>query len=241
MSSIFGFSTESSGGGDFIPVVKFDSRSGRAFRVDRENDGSGWVTTQVDITKNFKCVMDLENLETGWVHFPAGSAPIFSMVPLGEPLPPKPTPDAKNGVRVMLKLSSAVGGDKPIREIAGNAKAFLAGIESLYIAYKEQAPANPGKLPIVVLEDTVPITSGSGDKKSTNYSPVFKITGWAPRGDLVFQPKNGGTGVPTLAAAAAAVASDARQAPPSTGSTRVEAPKAKAPEPAMADDDSDFG
>ena len=53
----------SSGGGDFLPIVKYDARAGRFFRVDRE-DG---VSTPVDITRSFKAVFDFENVETGWI------------------------------------------------------------------------------------------------------------------------------------------------------------------------------
>ena len=42
------------GGGDFLPIIKYDARAGRLFRVDRE-DG---VSTSVDITRNFKAVFD---------------------------------------------------------------------------------------------------------------------------------------------------------------------------------------
>lgn len=229
-SSVFGFSTSPSEGGEFLPVVKLDSRSGRVFRIDRENIGGEWVKSEVDITKTFKAVCDLENLQTGWIDFQTGGAPVFALAQVGEPLPAKPTPNAKNGVRFMLKLSKDCGGDKPIRELASSAKAFLGGVEKLYLDYQAGAKDNPGKLPIVILEDTVPVKTGSGDKSSTNYAPVFKITGWAPRGDLVFQPKNGAT---------AAAPATQQSGPPSTGSTRVEAPKAKEPE--MAGDDSDFG
>jgi hypothetical protein len=55
----------------------------------------------------------------------------------------------------------------------------------------------------VVLKTTMPITSGSGDKKSTNYQPVFEISGWAPRPvDLVHVGKGStaqaGTAQPRL-------------------------------------------
>jgi hypothetical protein len=232
--SVFGFSTDtSSSGGDFMPVVKYDARAGRMFRTERTNDGSGWITDQVDITRSFKAVIDLQNLETGWLDFNTGGAPVFAVVKIGEPLPPKPTPNAKNGVRVIVKLSSECGGEKRIREMASSAKAFLAGLEELYVEYQKQAPLNPDKLPIITLEDTKPIKSGSGEKQSTNYQPIFKITGWAPRGDVTWSPKNGG--------APAQPASQDRQAPPSTGATRVEPPKAEpAREMAMADDE-DFG
>ena len=35
MSNVFGFSTEPSAGGDFTPIIKYDARAGRIFRVDR--------------------------------------------------------------------------------------------------------------------------------------------------------------------------------------------------------------
>jgi len=224
--SVFGFSTTtSSGGADFLPIVKFDARAGRVFRMDRENDGAGWTTSQVDITKNFKAVFDFENLETGWIDFNTGGAPVFAMVPLGSQMPAQPTPKAKNGVRLMLKLSKEVGGDKPIREMASTAKAFLAGIEEVFLAYKAEAAQNAGKLPVVVLEDTMPIKSGQGDKQSTNYQPQFKITGWVARGDLQPQPRG-----------AAAITTPS--VPPATGSTQVAPPVAKA---AVTEGEDDFG
>ena len=111
--SVFGFSTEQSAGssGDFTPVLKYDSRAGRLFRSDRTEVDGRWVNTPVDITRNFKAIFDMENLETGWIEFNANSAPVFSVVKLGEPLPPRPTPTAKNGARVMLKLGKDCGGD----------------------------------------------------------------------------------------------------------------------------------
>jgi hypothetical protein len=144
---------------------------------------------------------------------------------MGNTFPAKPSERHKNGLRFMMKLAKDCGGAKPIREIAGTSKAFLSGIESAYLAYKAEKDANPGKLPVLVLEKTTPIKSGSGDKQSTNYQPSFKISSWAPRGDLVFQPK--GSPAPAQTTPAADTA-------PTTGSTRVEAPKAAAPE--MADD-----
>jgi hypothetical protein len=224
--SVFGFSTEPSSGGDFLPICKFDSRAGRLFRVDRNDVGGQFVSESVDITTSAKFVADFENIETGWINFPPAGAPDFRMVPMGHALPERPSPAHKNGVRFMLKLDKASGGDKPIREISSSARAFLAGLENVYLAYQAQKGENPGKLPVLVLEKTTPIKSGSGDKTSTNYQPTFKIVAWAPRGDLVFQPKGGAAPSPSAASAT----------PPSTGSTRVEPPAAKQPEMAETDD-----
>ncbi len=162
-------------GGDFLPIIKYDSRAGRIFRVDR---GDG-VSTPVDITRSFKALFDFEAVEVGYILFSAGGAPAFSMVPYGAAMPPKPTPDYKQGIRLHVKLAPACGGD--VRELAGTANAFLRGINAVHDEYLRLAPANPGKLPVLTLQDTIAVESGGGTKKSTNYQPVFAIAGWAPR------------------------------------------------------------
>jgi len=227
--SVFGFSTEPSSGGDFMPIVKYDARAGRLFRVDRVDSGNGFVTDVVDITATFKAVVDFENVEVGWIDFPAGSAPHFALVPMGSQLPDRPSLRHKNGVRFVLKLAKDCGGAKPNREIAGTSKAFLSGVEAIYNTYQAEKEANPGKLPVIVLEKTTPIKSGSGEKQSTNYQPTFRISAWSPRGDLTFQPK--GSAAPTQQQ------SSQSGTPPSTGSTRVDPPKQAVREMA----DADFG
>jgi hypothetical protein len=224
-TSVFGFSTEPSAGGDFMPIVKYDARAGRLFRMDRVDTGNGFTTDAVDITASFKAIVDFENVEVGWIDFPAGAAPNFSLVTMGSQLPDRPSPRHKNGVRFILKLAKDCGGAKPIREIAGTSKAFLSGVEAVFNTYQAEKAANAGKLPVIVLEKTTPIKSGSGEKQSTNYQPTFRISGWAPRGDLVFQAK--GT---------TAATTQSTQTAPGTGSTRVEPPK----QTQMADAD-DFG
>lgn len=212
--SVFGFSTEPSSGGDFLPIVKYDANAGRMFRMDRVSDGQSYSNQPVDITHNFKALVDFENVETGWINFATGGAPDFRMVKIGDPLPPRPGDQYKNGIRFMLKLTQECGGEKRTREIAGVAKAFLAGIEGVYVEYQAQRAANPDKLPVIVMEGSTPIKTGAGEKQRTVYQPKFKITGWAPRGDLVFQPKS-----PTAAAPAAQAAT-----PPATGSTIASPP-----------------
>jgi len=215
-------------GGDIVPFVKYDARAGRMFRRDRTQDSSGaYVSDDVDITSTFKAVFDLENIEVGFSKFGAGAAPEHLFVKLGDPMPQKPADTGfKQGARIMMKLAANCGGD--IREITGNSTAFLKGIDDLHTAYEAGKAANPGKLPVVILKTALPITSGSGAKKSTNYQPVFEISGWAPRpNDLVHVAKSAGQQATQAGPAAA----------PSTGSTQVSAPQAaKQLEPAGADD-----
>jgi hypothetical protein len=214
----FNYSSGGSESGDIVPFVKYDARAGRFFRNDRSEQNGAYTNNAVDITSTFKAVMDLENLEVGYLLFAAGAAPQFLLVKLGDPMPHKPA-DAKwkQGVRVMMKLHQSCGGD--VRETSSNAAAFLKGFDDLHTLYEAGKAANPGKLPIVVLKTTVPITSGSGEKKSTNYQPVFEIAGWAPRPvDLVHVSKGASQAPATQAAA------------PTTGSTPVGPPAAKQPE-----------
>lgn len=222
--SVFGFSTEASAGGDFLPIVKYDARAGRMFRVDRVQDGGTWVKSEEDITNSFKAQFDLENVETGWANFPAGAAPSFVLVPMGSAIPPRPADGFKNCVRILVKLHADCGGG--VREVASSAKAFLSGLEALYLAYLDGVKANAGKLPIITLKTTKPIKSEGGGKVSTNYQPVFEIVGWAPRGDFAFVPKAGGNYAPAGAPVPHATA-PSMGVPPSTGSTLAAPPSAK--------------
>ena len=208
-----GFSTEASAGGNFLPIVKFDCRAGRMFRRDRENGEN----TDIDVTKNFKAVFDLENIEVGWIDFDTGGAPSFALGPIGNE-PAKPNEKHKRGVRFVVKLAKECGGD--VREMASTAKAFLRGLDELHDAYMEGILKNPTKLPVVVLADTVAVTTGEGSRKSTNYSPKFEISAWVAR-PADFKPQQ-----------RAAVAETPRTSAPSTGSTKVAPPVA---------DEEDFG
>lgn len=216
-----GIDFEGGGGGDIVNFVKFNAKAGRMMRRDRENGEN----VEVDITRNFKAVMDIENIETGWINFDTGGAPSVIMSRWDEPKPDKPNDKHRMGVRVLMKLSKECGGD--IREMTSHAKSFLRGMNPLHDEFLREFGNNPGKVPVVVLVDTTPITTGEGAKRSTNYAPVFQITGWVKRpDDLVYKPRG----------AKAAAPEPEFKAPPSTGSSRA-APPSK---PAPADDD-DFG
>lgn len=191
------------GGGNFMPIVKYDSRAGRIFRVDKDEAGS----TPVDITRTFKGVFDFENVEVGYILFAAGGAPDFRMAPYGSPLPAKPTADHKQGVRLHVKLSKECGGD--VRELSGTANAFLRGVNAVHDEYTRLAPANPGKLPVIVLTDTIAVESGGGAKRSTNYQPIFSIAGWAARPADMVSATNGATGAPAKATTNHAATNDA--------------------------------
>ena len=214
MANVFGFSTEPAG--DFMPILKFDARAGRLFRVDRENTGDGFSNEPIDITSSFKAIVDFENIEVGWIDFVAGSAPDFKLVKMGEALPPRPSDRHKNGVRFILKLAKVCAGTKPVREMAGTSKAFLSGIEAVFNAYQAGKGKNAGKLPVIMLEKTTPIKSGSGERQSTNYQPTFKIVSGRRAAIWCSSRKRD-------VCAAATQQSMPLTTPPATGSTKVDA------------------
>lgn len=203
-----GLVTETSGGGDFTPLIKYDARAGRMFKTDRTQDGGGnWNTDQIDITQGFAAVFDLENVEVGYAYFAAGTAPIWSMVPLGAPLPPRPEgvddkgkPRFKQTFRMKTKLAKALGGD--MRELASQAKVVIAAIDALHSEFEAEKAKHPGQLPIVSMLSTIPVKSGggAGGQSSTNYQPVFEISSWIDR------PAELKAGAPPAASAAQPVA-----------------------------------
>ena len=217
----FGFSTDSSAGGDFLPIIKYDARAGRMFRIDRVNTGAGFDSTPVDITLQFRALADFENLETGWIDFQAGSAPSFVMVRLDDldakrvMFPVKPGPTHKSGVRFMVKLMKDIAGDSQVREIAGTARTFLTGVEQVYTQYKAERLQHAGQLPVLAMDGMpIPIKTGVGERSSTNYQPKFKIIGWASRGDLKPMPRG----------ASVAPSANGHDAPPNTGAGARPAP-----------------
>jgi hypothetical protein len=202
------------GGADFLPIVKYDARSGRMARIDRE----GGESHSHDISRTFKAVFDFENLEGGYIRFAAGMAPDFRVARLadGDPIA-NPGDGYKKGVRVLVKLAKDCGGD--VRELASNARAFVKAAKKLYGEYLEGVKKNAGKLPVVAMNDSYAETSGEGATKSTNYVPVFEITGWVSRpDDLVYQARS--------SSGSSSESFTAPASPPSTGSTRVSAPSA---------------
>lgn len=170
---------QSGGGGDRTPIIKYDGRAGRIFRVDREQRNGQWETNTVEITNGFQAVMDLEQIEIGWLSFPAGGAPDIKTVPLGQPFPDRPSDKHKAGFRVLMKLGKDCGGD--VREMASNANVSIAGMDALHDAYSEAVGANQGKLPIVTLEKTTARVSSGQGQTSINYEPVWKILKWIDR------------------------------------------------------------
>lgn len=196
-------------GGNRTPIVKYDARAGRWFRV----DGKDQV---VDISAGFTAVFDLAQIDIGWARFVAGSPPDVSFARVPAAMPPQPTPDHKRGVRLHVKLARSLGGD--MRELMTQASIVMQAIDQLHDAYTAAPEAAQGMLPVVACPTTEAVTINTGAGKTTNYKPVLQIVSWVARpADLPITDAP----VPQPVAAPAA--------PAATGSTVVPPP---APRPA---------
>lgn len=215
------------GGGERVPIIKYDARAGRIFRVDRTQNAAGaWDSANVEITQIFQAVFDLEKIELGWLHFPTNGAPDMALAPYGQPIPAKPSPNHRAGFRVNVLLGKAAGGD--VREMAANASASIAGMDELHDAYLAAVKANPGKLPVVRLAGTKMITSQGKAQSSTNFQPVWEIVAWVDRPEKLSE------------AAIAALRSGAPKEAAATGGADPAAAAPPAPPPVPADVSSDF-
>ena len=175
-----GINTEVSSGEGFMGYVKYDARAGRIFTPIRSQDSGGnWTTEDEEVTNKFQAVFDLENMEVGWILFNPGAAPSYEMVKLGQPFPAKPSDKHKQGFRFLMKMGKDCGNE--VRSFSHTAKVVLGPIDELHTLYEKEKADHAGKLPVVKLVKTVAIKSGSGDKTSTNYSPVFEVVKWVDR------------------------------------------------------------
>lgn len=190
-------------GGSFTPILKYDARAGRMFRVDRDQDDYGqWETNNVEVTDGFQAIFDLEQIQVGWAHFANGVAPSFVMVPLGSPMPAKPSDDHRQSFKVLVKLGKSSGGD--LREFSSSAKAVITAMDALHTAFEKGRVQNAGKLPVVSMTGSTPITTGGKGQSSTNYAPSFEIVKWVARPQELPGPDKAHQSLPKTAPAASA-------------------------------------
>lgn len=179
----------STGGGERLPILKFDARAGRLFTIDRTQAPDGpWVSLQTDITMSQPpfCV-DFGSLEVGWAHFAPGGPPQWAVAYYGQPQvqrPPSPGHDDKNKplqFKSAFRVKVAGQGIGGVREFGGNSAALINGMNDLHTRYEAAPEAGTGQIPVVRMSSTTAIKAG----QSTNYMPVFEIVGWTDRPNLL--------------------------------------------------------
>ena len=200
-----GFNLQTGGGGDILPIVKWDAKAGDLIKQDRYQAADGtWQKDEQELGLPIQIGMDLANIEVGWLSFAAG-APDFQMVKAGEPLPAQPSPDHKQAFRVRIGSS-----DLGLREFSHSAKTVLRAMDTLYNQFEAEAPANPGKLPVVTITGTDRVKVNSPNGELTFKAPVWSITSWIDRPAMM----DGGAAAPSEPAPAAAVSQPPAAAEP---------------------------
>jgi len=170
-------------GGDFLPIIKYDARAGKLFRVDRNMGGGNDV---VELPMGTAFAIDFGSLEVGYVDFTA-QGPVRHMVPFGTTIPAQPSDKNDEGkVRFRPGFYAKVAGNslEGLREWCSNAAVLLNALDELWNTFASAAEAAHGQIPLISIIGSTPVKSGKGAQSSTNYAPIFKINGWIDRPDL---------------------------------------------------------
>lgn len=168
-----GFNTEpSTGGSKFLPVVKFDAKAGDLLAVNREPAGDGtWDKSEVEIQTPVKVVMDLNGIEIGWIMFTPSYNAV--MVPVGKEMPPKPSDQHKQAVRIKLFFK-----EHGWREFTPTSKTVQRAVDKLHDEYLEARAAHPGKMPVVTIEGSEVVKVKTPEGELRFKAPKWSITGW---------------------------------------------------------------
>jgi hypothetical protein len=174
------FGLEGAGGGSFRPIIKYNAKAGRIFRMDRKQDAHGqWYSDEVDITQGFEAIFDFSSLEAGYARFSqTGPDWIVAKFPFEGPAPVRPDEKDENGrhtykpaFRMTVILSD---GDE--REFGSNASIVVSVMAELYTKW---APSAAEGLPAVSLVGVKADKAAHG-----NFRPTFEIIDTVPREDI---------------------------------------------------------
>lgn len=203
-------STEDTGNGDFLPLVKFDARTGFWVHTTRFQNADGkWETNTSDFYRDPSFLMDFASLEVGYAKI--DTPPVFVMVGYGKPLPPRPEEKKRNDAgkevysfapAARLRVMGSAFGDNLVRQFTIATKTGLPHLEEAFMAYLHAPEAAAGQVP-VVKASTKKIEVDTPKGKNTYYAPTFTFVSWLDRPEVL------GTRLVTVGSAAPAPASEA--------------------------------
>lgn len=213
------FMANPTGGGDFVPFVKYNAKAGRWKTKKDEKDAPEFEV------QDMTAIFDLDNLQTGWFLFAAGVAPAKTMDPSLAEAAPCPGEGHKRGFQVEVYSEKNLLGK---REFASTAGVVIEAMNDLHDDWLANKDANPGKLPVVKCVGVNEIVGTHG----TNYRPVLEIVAWADRPADMPGVTGAASPAPALVTPAPAPAAQEHAAPP--------AAPAPAPAPAAASEEIQF-
>jgi hypothetical protein len=160
--------------GKILPKLKIGGNTGLICLADRVFENGEWQTVGTNIEpEDFRAIFDLQNAEIGWIDFPRGGPPDMKLVPVGQDLGEAPSKKHKQGVRIIALMSGETGP----REFLSTASGVWNGLSDLHDLYLSMAAANPGKVPVVGIEDMREETTTKG----SSFEPVFSILKFVDR------------------------------------------------------------
>jgi hypothetical protein len=167
---------------DITPIVKYDARAGRFFVQNYNFDTREKVSIDIT-TPPPRFAVDFGSLEVGYIKYTA-TGPDCKTVPEGSAIPVQP--DERDEQKRLLyragflvKIYGKVLDG--LREWSSSANCVLEAMDDVYNKFREAPEAHAGKIPIVELTRTIPVTNGKGAKANTTYAPCFAIVGWTDR------------------------------------------------------------
>lgn len=162
-------------GGDRTPILKFSAKDGSFIAADRIQVDGRWETQERELDLPLTVVMDMAELEMGWIAFKP--APDFVMVKAGEPQPTKPSDEHKWGFRIRLANK-----DIGLRELSSSSKNVYQRMIPVFQAYEAGKAQNAGKVPIVQITGTDRVVQQLNDGSSQTWRvPQWELSGWADR------------------------------------------------------------
>lgn len=165
------------GGGEFRPQIRYGAESGRLFRIDRVQGSAGFENALTELPAGTKMIADWGSIEVGWLYFAAGQAPSMVVVPLGQPLPPRPNADHKQGFKLLMHLGRSGG----IREFASSSKTVTGAVDAAHTLFEVAPEARAGKLPILEFGGGKMTQMKNVHGAKTLYVPSWTISGWVER------------------------------------------------------------
>ena len=168
---------KSNGGGDFLPVFKFNAVSGdAAIASSTKNEKTGeYDKNEKEVSFPVKFVFDMPEIEVGYMHF-AATGPSFAMVKIGQPLPEKPSLEHKQGFRVKL-YNKEYG----LCVFSNSSKTISEVMDALHDAYMAGAAKNVGKLPVVEIKGTKKVSVKTKEGAKNYKQPDWSIVSWVSR------------------------------------------------------------
>jgi hypothetical protein len=157
--------------------LAWDFENGCMVLEDRVRTDSGdWEIQQRKVENDkFRAVIDLPNIERGWIAFVKGEGLNAVLARLGQDYGDPPSDQHKEGLRLVAKMDASLGGD--VREFISTSAGVWSSIDSLHDAYLADLAKHPDCLPAVDIVDM----RKEEVRDRTFHVPLFKIRGWVPR------------------------------------------------------------